>query len=325
MSPRRIGEETAHAPASARSVVAQLPNTPGVYRFRDASERVLYIGRATNLRRRVGSYWTHPAGQLADMARRIARIEAVSCQSEHEAAWLERNLLEQALPHWNKTAGGQEVPVFLRLDWHSGSPGVSVVHSVEPSSCSLHFGPYLGGGKVRLAASALHRVMPLAYTGELLYQSEHDMARVRDIVPSARLALVEAIASVLERRPAAVTSVRAELISRRDAAAQNLDFERASRVQAEIQGFEWVVSEQNVTLSEPKDFDVCGWSHGILVHFGFRAGRLCTWTQHACTQPDAQPYLATTPRAWFQFAEHNAVLAACLAAPSTIRASEASG
>ena len=92
--------------------------------------------------------------------------------------------------------------------------------------------------------------------------------------------------------------------------AQNLDFERASRVQAEIQGFEWVVSEHHVTLSDPQDFDVCGWSHGILVHFGYRAGRLCTWTQRPCTQSNAQPYLAATPRLWVQFAERNALLAA---------------
>jgi excinuclease ABC subunit C len=152
--------------------------------------------------------------------------------------------------------------------------------------------------------------MPLAYTGELLHQSEQDMARVRGIDPTARLALVEAITSVLDRTPAAVTAIRAELISRRDAAAQNLDFERASRVQAEIHGFEWVVSEQNVTLSDPLDFEVCGWSHGILVHFGYRAGRLRSWTQRPCAQPDAQPYLAATPRQWLQFAERNALLAA---------------
>ncbi len=311
MLPRRF-DETEHAAVSARSVVAELPNTPGVYRFRDARERVLYIGRAINLRRRVGSYWTQPDGRLAAMVRRIARIEAVICQSEHEAAWLERNLLEQALPPWNKTAGGQEVPVFLRLAWQSGSPGVTVVHSIEPSTGVRHFGPYLGGGKVRLAASALHRVMPLTYTGQLLHQSERDMARVRGIVPNARLALVEAITSVLDRKPGAVTALRAQLISRRDAAARNLDFERASRVQAEIQGFDWVVSEQNVTLSEPQDFEVYGWSHGILVHFGYRAGRLCTWTQRPCTQADAQPYLAATPRQWLQFAERNALFAAQL-------------
>ena len=317
MSPAGMADETAHAVVSARSVVAELPHTPGVYRFRDASERVLYIGRAINLRRRVGSYWTQPDGRLAKMVRRIARIEAVICQSEHEAAWLERNLLEQALAPWNKTAGGQEVPVFLRLDWRSASPGVTVVHSIEPSTCLRHFGPYLGGGKVRLAASALHRVMPLAYTGGLLRQSEQDMARIRGIDPTARLATIEQITAVLERTPGAATAVRAQLVSRRDAAAHNLDFERASRVQAEIQGFEWVVSEQNVTLSEPQDFDVYGWSHGILLHFGYRAGRLRRWTQRPCIQAEAQPYLAATPGQWLQFAERNAMLAAQLTRSAT--------
>ncbi len=89
------------------------------------------------------------------------------------------------------------------------------------------------------------------------------MARLRGIDPYARPALVEAITSVLDRTPDAVAAVRSQLVSHRDAAAQNLDFERASRVQAEMQGFEWVVSEQNVTLPERQDFDVCGWSHGI--------------------------------------------------------------
>jgi excinuclease ABC subunit C len=49
------------------------------------------------------------------MVKGIARVEAVVCGSEHEAARLERNLLEQRLPPWNKTAGGQEVPVWIRL------------------------------------------------------------------------------------------------------------------------------------------------------------------------------------------------------------------
>ena len=74
MSPRRF-EKTESAAASARCVAAELPNTPGVYRFRDASKRVVYIGRASNLRRRVGSYWTQPDGRLAEMVRRIVSIE----------------------------------------------------------------------------------------------------------------------------------------------------------------------------------------------------------------------------------------------------------
>jgi len=306
-----MGQGTAaHVPPRDR--VTQLPNAPGVYRFRDVYDHVLYIGRAVNLRRRVGSYWSHPSGHLAEMVSRVARFEAVSCHSEHEAAWLERNLLEQRLPRWNKTAGGQEIPVFLRLDRHSGTPGVSVVHAVEPSQRARHFGPYLGGGKVRLAAAALRRVMPLAYAGADLRGAEYDLARVRGVDPTTRLALVEAIMSVLERNAAAVATVRAELIKRRDVAAEALDFERAGRVQAEIEGFEWVVAEQHVTLAEPNDFDVYGWSGGILVHFQVRGGRVSGWSQRTCTEPAAQRRLIATPSAWLEFTQRNAELAARL-------------
>jgi excinuclease UvrABC nuclease subunit len=80
--------------------VRRLPSEPGVYRFRDAGGRVLYVGRATVLRSRVGSYWSDLRGRrhLTRMVAQVVRIEAVACGSVHEAAWLERNLLETAMP-----------------------------------------------------------------------------------------------------------------------------------------------------------------------------------------------------------------------------------
>ncbi len=80
-----MGKGTAaHVPPRDR--VTRLPNAPGVYRFRDAYDHVLYIGRAVNLRRRVGSYWSHPSGHLAEMVSRGSdnqRNESV--RQEHEA------------------------------------------------------------------------------------------------------------------------------------------------------------------------------------------------------------------------------------------------
>ena len=96
-------------PGSApRDLAVRLPLAPGVYRFRDAAGRVLYVGRAVSLRRRVLSYW----GDLGDrphlsrMVARIASLEAVACDSAHEAAWLERNLLRASLPPWNRSQTG---------------------------------------------------------------------------------------------------------------------------------------------------------------------------------------------------------------------------
>ena len=81
-----------------RQAVAQLPNEPGVYRFLDARRGVLYIGRAWRLRSGVRSYWTSPGDRLhlRRTVTRIAHIEALVCDWEHEAAWLERNLLTRS-------------------------------------------------------------------------------------------------------------------------------------------------------------------------------------------------------------------------------------
>jgi excinuclease UvrABC nuclease subunit len=146
---RRVGSPDIPAMRAA----ASLPLAPGVYRFRDQAGRVLYIGRAVSLRRRVQSYWRDlgDRAHLAPMVARIARVEAVPCDSAHEAAWLERNLLGRRLPPWNRTPGGQEAEVWIRLSDSPRAPGLTVVRRSAPGD----FGPYLGGLKVRDAVSGL--------------------------------------------------------------------------------------------------------------------------------------------------------------------------
>jgi len=247
------------------------------------------------------------------MVTQTARLEAVACDSEHEAAWLERNLLEGELPYWNRTRGDQQVPVYIRLDSQPRSLGLEVVHSPELSASARHFGPYLGGHKVRLAVSALHRVMPLTYAREGMTSTGRDMARVRKVGPGDREALIEAVSAVLEREPTALKSCRSELGRRRDSAAQGLAFELAARLQAEIEAVDWVASEQTAAVPELRDFTVYGWAGSVLVRFEARRGRLCVWTQRACTEAAARTWLAATPAAWTEFAHRNAELAARLA------------
>ena len=302
--------------STLRAVAAHLPSSPGVYRFRDADDDVLYLGRATRLRRRVASYGgdLRDRRHLAPMVARIARVEAVVCDSAHEAAWLERNLLEHRLADWNRTPGGQEVPAYVRLDGRRTAPGLTVVHIPAAAAVGVrHFGPYLGGEKVRLAVAALHRVLPLAYTGTGLGGSERDMAGKRGVGPGDRDALVAALTAVLERDPAAVASVRGDLEVRRNRAAEVLAFELAARLQSEIHGIEWITSPQRVTQAEPCDVDVAGWAEGLAVRFQIRAGRLRAWSQHPCAYADARQHLAATPPAWVDFAQRNAELAARLA------------
>ncbi|MFZ0160864.1 MAG: GIY-YIG nuclease family protein [Kineosporiaceae bacterium] len=291
--------------------VERLPRAPGVYRFRGSGTTVLYVGRAVDLRRRVASYWSDLRGRrhLRRMVPRIERVEVVACDSAHEAAWLERNLLEHSLPRWNRTRG-EEVPVYLRLDGSPRSPGLSVVHRVRSGNAVVHFGPYLGSAKAELAVAGLSRVLPIAYAGEGLRGSEADLGRVLGVGALDRTALLDRLTRTLERDPAAGDQVRLELCLRRDEAARALAYERAGQLQTELEALDWVLSEQKATTLEPTILDVAGWSQGLLVIFEIRDGRLRAWSQRPCSRAQAQPFLDATPPAWADFADRNASLAA---------------
>jgi excinuclease ABC subunit C len=290
--------------------VARLPREPGVYRFRDDTGRTLYLGRATDLRSRTASYFGNLGRRrhLARMVARIAGVEAVACASVHEAAWLERNLLEDRMPRWNRTPGGQEVPLYLRLDAGPATPGLHLTH--EPDRAT--HGPFLGGLRTRVAVRALQRLKPLPYAREALTGAEREMAALHGVRPQDRDRLARVLAEVLDRRPPAVRAALEALTARRDEASAALDFERAARVQEEIAAVEWLTSVQRATDPAAEDCEIHGWSGGVLVSFTVRAGRLSGWRQRACSDRAAEPHLSRTPPAWHHFAQRNAELAAGL-------------
>ncbi len=292
----------------------RLPNSPGVYRFLDGRGRVLYLGRASSLRSRVSSYWSQlgDRAHLAPMVDAIARIEAVSCGSVHEAAWLERNLLEAALPRWNRTPGGQESAVYIRLDSGPARPGLSVVYRPEPAGQVRYFGPYLGGLRVRLAVAALHRLAPLRYAGTSQGGAGLDLARARGVAGGDRGELARRLTRILEREPAAVGGARDELARLRDRAAGNLGYELAGRIHAEIGGLSWVTSPQRVATLAGTSGTVAGWSGGVQVRFEISNGRLGGWSQRACTLAEAADAVAATAAGWRGFGQLNAELAASL-------------
>jgi excinuclease ABC subunit C len=290
--------------------VRRLPYTPGVYRFRDPDGKVLYIGRATQLRARVGSYWSGLGDRprLRRMVPQIAAVEAVLCDSLHEAAWLERNLLKRRKPRWNRARDGQESTVHIGLDEGPDTPGLRLLYSPVPGC----FGPYLGGARGRNALSGLHRIRPLAYTGSRLSGAEREMAEKRGVAPGDREALVASIRAILGREPEALEQARADLVALRERASENLSFELAAEIHEELEALDWIASPQRTATLEPADLRAAGWADGLLVLFRVREGRLDEWTQRPCPPERAKRYLAASPPEWAEFAARNAELAAGL-------------
>lgn len=283
-----------------------LPHEPGVYRFRDGQGRVLYVGRASDLRSRVGSYW----GDLRDrrhlrrMVPQIVGIEALVLASEHEAAWAERMLLEHRKARWNRIAGGLENPLYVTVD--PAVPRIGTVHEVSPSTALRQYGPYLGGTATRLGVAALERVYPMTYARARLTGTERDLARIHGVDATDASALVTAVDQVLRREPEAVAATRDALVAARGQAASSELYEVASRIQAELGGFEWLVAPCRIVGTE--DLDLTATADGVRVSLTFRSGRLRTWEQ---SRSDA--VLNASPD-WHDLLARNAALASRLAA-----------
>jgi excinuclease ABC subunit C len=262
------------------------------------------------------------------MVASAASVEAIACASPHEAAWLERNLLEADKPRWNRTLGGQESQVFVRLDGDPARPRLGVVYRPQPAPGVRFFGPYLGGSRVRRAVQGLRRVVPLELSGERLRGTTADIADLRGVSSADREELIERAAAILDREPAAIAWVLAGLSELRERASSTLAFELAAIIHEEIRGMEWVTSLQRVTSADGGDFEVCAWHDGVAVEFGVRSGRLREWRQEARPRPRPGPGLGpgqdsgpepdigsgpgSSPAGLAELARHTAELAAAM-------------
>lgn len=311
---RRVADPV--QPTGRLPEVERLPNGPGVYRFRDAQDRALYIGRAVSLRRRVQSYWgaLRDRPRLRRMVSQVVRVEAIECDSEHEAWWLERNLLEASKPRWNRARGGAEVPWFIRLDHRVDGTGLRGVHQVESQPWAEHFGPYLGGQRVKLGVSALDRLFPLRYATASLTGSNRDLAAVRGVTAGDRDALFEGLRTVLLRQRTPVFDALSRLGELRNDASARLAFESAARLHQEHTALQWITAEQKVNIDRGLDQTAVGWAGGVMVRLRVRAGRVDAWATSRCPESEAGPGREQTPPALAGFVDRAAALAAVLRA-----------
>jgi excinuclease ABC subunit C len=283
-----------------------------VYRFRDGHGRVLYVGRATDLRSRTRSYFGDLGTRrhLRRMVPQIARVEAVVCASTHEAAWLERNLLVRSKPRWNRAVGGQEVPQWLVVDVSADRPAVRLAH--QPDDRRLTFGPYLGGERSRTALRAILRAWPVHLTGARASGTERAMAEVRGVRGEDREHLLTQLVRLLEGDPDARHRLEQDLVAARDEAVTGLEYETAGRIQDELVAAQWLLASQRVTAPLPPDLAVHGWAEGILVSFAGTPTGLDRWEIRRATADRGLTLSRLTPPAWQEFASVNASLAAAL-------------
>lgn len=149
-----------HAHAAKLRLTDRLPRSPGVYLFRDSRGTVLYVGKATNLRSRVRSYFsTDDRKKVGSLIALTARIDHKKTASELEASVLEVRLIHHLEPRFNTAANRWRSSVYIKLI-EGRKPRWSIVRAASGDG-AVHLGPIGSKSTAKLIVEALQQVLPL--------------------------------------------------------------------------------------------------------------------------------------------------------------------
>jgi DNA polymerase III subunit epsilon len=165
-----------HPQADKLRLTTRLPRRPGVYLFRDAAGRVLYVGKASNLRSRVRSYFsTDERRKIGALIRDTGRIDHKVCPSTLEAAVLEARLIRTLTPPYNAHGTRWQRYPYLKLTLNEAYPRLSVVRAVKDDG-ALYLGPLRSASAARAVADAIESVVPLRRCTQPVRKQPHRSA-----------------------------------------------------------------------------------------------------------------------------------------------------
>ncbi len=149
-----------HPQARKLTMTTSLPRSPGVYLFCGNRDEVLYVGKATNLRQRVRSYFGQDdRRRVGPMLREMQHVRHLELADPLSAEIVESRLIARMLPRYNRAGTRADKYCFVRLDVDAAWPRLSVVK--EPSAKGLHLGPLSSRANANLVVEALQSVLPL--------------------------------------------------------------------------------------------------------------------------------------------------------------------
>ncbi|HZD02554.1 MAG TPA: excinuclease ABC subunit UvrC [Actinomycetes bacterium] len=246
-----------------------IPDHPGVYLFRDTHGRVIYVGKAISLRKRVTSYFQplrnlHP--RTAAMVESSATLEWVLVRGEVEALQLEYNLIKEHRPRYNVRYRDDKSYPWLAVTIGEEIPRPRVERGAKRKG-TRYFGPYAHAYAIRETLDLLLRTFPMRTCSQGVFQRQRRLGRpcilydinkcsgpcVGHISPQEHREIVEEFVSFMEGRTKPVLSrLQAEM---REAAGQ-LNFEAAARLRDQLASVRKAMERQQMVSSSREDFDI---------------------------------------------------------------------
>ncbi|MGD8769707.1 MAG: excinuclease ABC subunit UvrC, partial [Desulfobacterales bacterium] len=255
-----------------QDTLARVTSGPGVYVMKDAEDRVIYVGKARNLKKRLASYFTrsrtcplHPDIKTGILVKKITNFETIITDTEKEALILESNLIKRYRPRYNVILKDDKRYPCLRLNLTNPYPNLSVVRKIKKDG-DLYFGPFSSSAAVRETLKIIHKTFKLrkCKTKDFKNRSrpcinyqmgaclapcclDVDKNRYHEIVK-------EVILFLNGRTPDLIQKIKKEMIS----AADKQDYEKAAVLRDKMFALEQVIEKQLAVTNDFKDRDVIG-------------------------------------------------------------------
>ncbi len=247
--------------------LSSIPTKTGVYIFKNAKQRVIYIGKAKNLKNRVKSYFQKSSGldpRKASMVKDIEDISYIVTSNELEAFVLEANLIKQSRPRFNIILRDDKNYPYLKLTVNEEWPHIEVVRKIRKDG-ALYFGPYVPAGAMWETLSFIRRNFRIRDCRFSLDKTmrpciQHQMGRC--LAPCAGYISRDEYLKLIEEIRLFLCGERRDLVNILERKMRKLSgemrFEEAARIRDRIRAIEKAWESQKIITPDLGDIDVIG-------------------------------------------------------------------
>ena len=262
-------------PFEAKPFLRSLTHRPGVYCMLNAKHKVIYVGKARDLKKRVSSYFnrTQASAKTSAMIELIANVEVTVTNTEAEALILEYNLIKRHKPHYNVTLRDDKSYPYIYVSTNHRFPRLQF-HRGPRKGKGRYFGPYPSTSAVRQTLNELQKIFLVRQCQDsffsnrtrpcLQYQIKRCTAPCVDLISQEQYAKdVDAAIQFLDGRNKTVID---SFVARMEEAASSQDYEQAARFRDQISRLKEIEAKQLVSRTSSKDLDILGLATNGAMH-----------------------------------------------------------